>query len=55
MTPSRAVTVFARGMEQRRFGDWAFEHYQRIAPASFVGPRPRSSVSGRRAAAAATA
>jgi flavin-dependent dehydrogenase len=60
MTPSRAVTAFARGMEQRRFSDWAFEHYRRIAPASFVGPRPRSSVSvGRtiedRPAAAATA
>jgi flavin-dependent dehydrogenase len=60
MTPSRAVTVFARSMEQRRFSDWAFEHYRRIAPASFVGPRPRSSISaGRsledRSAAAATA
>jgi flavin-dependent dehydrogenase len=38
MTPSRAVTVLARGMEQRRIADWAFEHYRRIAPASFVGP-----------------
>jgi menaquinone-9 beta-reductase len=37
MTPSRSVTALARAMEHRRVVDWAFEHYMKIAPPSFVG------------------
>ncbi len=37
LTPSRAVTALARSLENPRVCDWAFEHYVRIAPASFVG------------------
>jgi menaquinone-9 beta-reductase len=39
LTPSRAVTALARALENPRVCAWAFEHYGRIAPASFVGPR----------------
>ncbi len=55
MTPSRAVTAIVRGMEQPAVCAWAFEHYMRIAPPSFVGPSRGRPVPGRRAAAAATA
>ncbi len=55
LTPSRAVTALARALEDPRVCAWAFEHYGRIAPASFVEPRTGRPVPGRRAAAAATA
>ncbi|HWX45692.1 MAG TPA: NAD(P)/FAD-dependent oxidoreductase [Solirubrobacteraceae bacterium] len=48
MTPSRAVTAIVRGMERPAVCAWAFEHYMRIAPPSFVGPSPRRPVVGRR-------
>jgi flavin-dependent dehydrogenase len=41
LTPTPAVTALARALESPRVCEWAFEHYMRIAPASFVGPRPR--------------
>jgi flavin-dependent dehydrogenase len=55
MTPSRTVTALIRTMEHPRACEWAFERYMRVAPASFVGPRPRRLRPGRRAAATATA
>jgi flavin-dependent dehydrogenase len=60
LTPTRAVTALARAFEHPRVCAWAFEHYARIAPASFVGPSPRRTAAGRRPiedrpAAAATA
>jgi flavin-dependent dehydrogenase len=55
LTPTPAVTALARAFESPRVCQWAFEHYMRIAPASFVGPSAGHSVPGRRAAAAATA
>jgi digeranylgeranylglycerophospholipid reductase len=55
LTPTRAVTALARALEDPRVCAWAFEHYGRIAPASFVGPHTGRPVPGRRAAAAATA
>jgi flavin-dependent dehydrogenase len=55
LTPTPAVTALARAFESPRVCEWAFEHYMRIAPASFVGPSAGHSVPGRRAAAAATA
>jgi flavin-dependent dehydrogenase len=55
LTPTPAVTALARALESPRVCEWAFEHYMRIAPASFVGPSPGRPVPGRRAAAAATA
>ena len=36
LTPTRAVTAITRALEQRRISNWAFEHYLRIAPPSFV-------------------
>jgi menaquinone-9 beta-reductase len=51
LTPSRAVGALARAMERRRLSDWAFEHYMRIAPPSFV---TRRSSSETRLTAAAT-
>jgi flavin-dependent dehydrogenase len=55
LTPTPAVTALARVMESPRVCRWAFEHYMRIAPASFVvGPSPGRPVTGRRAEAAAT-
>jgi menaquinone-9 beta-reductase len=55
LTPTPAVTALARALESPRVCEWAFEHYMRIAPASFVGPMASSPVSGRRTAATATA
>jgi flavin-dependent dehydrogenase len=52
MTPTRAVTAIVRGMERPSVCEWAFEHYMRIAPASFVGPRAGRLSSGRLPAAA---
>jgi flavin-dependent dehydrogenase len=40
LTTTRAVSAMARGLAHRRISDWAFEHYMRIAPPSFVGGRP---------------
>jgi len=37
MTPSRALTVIVRGVENRRLASWIFGHYLAIAPPSFVG------------------
>jgi menaquinone-9 beta-reductase len=37
LTPTPAVTALARALESPRVCEWAFEHYMRIAPASFVG------------------
>ncbi len=55
LTPTPAVTALARALESPRVCEWAFEHYMRIAPASFVGPSSRRPATGRQAAAAATA
>ncbi len=55
VTPSRAVTALARALERPRACEWAFEHYRRIAPASFVESRAGLPVPDRRATAAATA
>jgi flavin-dependent dehydrogenase len=52
LTPTPAVTGLARALEHPRVCEWAFEHYMRIAPASFVGPVPRRPTVGRQAAAA---
>ncbi len=59
LTPTPAVTALARVLESPRVCEWAFEHYMRIAPASFVGPRAgrptpsRRPIEDRPAAAAA--
>jgi menaquinone-9 beta-reductase len=37
LTPSRAVTVMARGMANEAACRWAFNHYLEIAPPSYVG------------------
>jgi menaquinone-9 beta-reductase len=55
LTPTRAVTALARAFERPRVCEWAFEHYMRIAPASFAAPRAGRPALGRRATAAATA
>jgi flavin-dependent dehydrogenase len=55
LTPTRSVTALARALENPRVCAWAFEHYGRIAPASFVGPRAGRHLAGRQTAAAATA
>ncbi len=52
LTTTRAVTALARALENQRFCDWSFEHYMRIAPASFVGPRAGRPVPRPRTAAA---
>jgi flavin-dependent dehydrogenase len=48
LTPTPAVTALARALERPRICEWAFEHYMRIAPASFVGPSARRPGSVRR-------
>jgi flavin-dependent dehydrogenase len=53
LTPTPAVTALARAFESPRVCEWAFEHYMRIAPASFVGPSHRRPGAGRHTAAAA--
>jgi menaquinone-9 beta-reductase len=42
--PSRLLAPALRAMQSRRFLDWSFGHYLRIAPPSFVsaGPPPRA-------------
>ncbi|MHB8241347.1 MAG: NAD(P)/FAD-dependent oxidoreductase [Solirubrobacteraceae bacterium] len=44
MTPSRATTALVHAFENRRLSAWAFTHYLDIAPPSFVGERPRTSL-----------
>jgi flavin-dependent dehydrogenase len=52
LTTSRAVTALALGLTRPRVCEWAFEHYRRIAPASFVGEGScRPTPIGTRAAA----
>jgi len=55
LTPSRAITAIARGLEHRRVSDWAFAHYLQIAPPSFVsgGAQPTARSVRLRAPAAA--
>ncbi|HEY7953120.1 MAG TPA: NAD(P)/FAD-dependent oxidoreductase, partial [Solirubrobacteraceae bacterium] len=55
LTPTRAITVLTRALEQRRISDWAFEHYLRIAPPSFVNGESRPSAGRARLRAPATA
>jgi flavin-dependent dehydrogenase len=57
LTPSRAVTALVRGMERPGISGWAFEHYMRIAPPSFVDRNPpvRRRPAGERARAGAVA
>jgi flavin-dependent dehydrogenase len=47
LTPTRAVTMLARIFEQPRVCEWAFEHYMRIAPASFAGAGPQATFRNR--------
>jgi flavin-dependent dehydrogenase len=54
MTPSRAVTALVRAFERPSVCEWAFEHYMRIAPPSFVGQATFRS-RGRAASTAASA
>jgi flavin-dependent dehydrogenase len=49
MTPSRAVTVWVRLLENRRVSAWIFEHYLAIAPPWFAGAAPSGSSSSARA------
>jgi menaquinone-9 beta-reductase len=55
MTPSRSVTGMARGLENRRFSAWAFDHYMNIAPPSFVQHGSRAAIAGTRLPTPATA
>lgn len=54
LTPTPAPTTLAWSLQSRRFATWMFEHYMGIAPASFVGTRPRRSRPPRRVAVAVT-
>ncbi len=47
LTPTRAVTMLARSFERPAVCRWAFEHYMRIAPASFAGPGPQATLRNR--------
>jgi flavin-dependent dehydrogenase len=38
--PPRLLALGLRGMEDRRFVDWSFGHYLRIAPPQFASERP---------------
>jgi digeranylgeranylglycerophospholipid reductase len=46
LTNTRAVTLLAKALADRRFAAWAFNHYLAIAPPPFVaeGPGPGSSL-----------
>jgi flavin-dependent dehydrogenase len=55
LTPTRAVTALARAFEHPRVCAWAFEHYGRIAPASFAGRPAGRRPTGRQLQAAAIA
>ena len=50
--PPPAITALARALESPRVCEWAFEHYMRIAPASFVGRSSRRPAASRQVAAA---
>jgi flavin-dependent dehydrogenase len=54
LTPTRAVTAITRALEHRRVSDWAFEHYLRIAPPSFVNSGSQSTAGKARLRAPAT-
>jgi hypothetical protein len=43
--PPRLLAPALQAMQSRRFLDWSFGHYLRIAPPSFVadGPPPRAA------------
>jgi flavin-dependent dehydrogenase len=43
ITPSRAVTGVVRALENGPLSTWAFDHYLKIAPPSFVGGAPPSA------------
>jgi menaquinone-9 beta-reductase len=43
ITPSRAVSVIARGLESHRLASWAFNHYLAIAPPPLAAGSPRSA------------
>jgi flavin-dependent dehydrogenase len=55
LTPTRAITTLTRALEHRRISDWAFEHYLRIAPPSFVneGSQPAAGTARLRTPATA--
>jgi flavin-dependent dehydrogenase len=53
LTPSRALTAAVGCVENRRVTHWIFERYLAIAPASFVGERPRRAAWPARPARAA--
>ncbi len=53
LTPTRAMTALARAFERPGVSAWAFEHYMRIAPPSFAGPRTGLFTPGRQLAATA--
>jgi flavin-dependent dehydrogenase len=55
LTPTRAVTAITRALEHRRVSDWAFEHYLRIAPPSFVNGGSQPTAGRARLRAPATA
>jgi hypothetical protein len=41
--PARVQRAVIRACGRKRFVDWAFGHYLRIAPPEFAGPAPRKS------------
>ncbi len=43
ITPSRTVSGIVRALENGPLSTWAFEHYLKIAPPSFVGSGPPSA------------
>lgn len=55
LTTTRAVTALARSLENPRLCAWAFEHYMRIAPASFAEPPAGRRPAGQPRFTAATA
>jgi flavin-dependent dehydrogenase len=52
--PARLQRAVIRACERKRFVDWAFEHYLRIAPPEFAKRPPGRSTSERRAKPEAT-
>ena len=45
--PARVLRAVIRACGRKRFVDWSFDHYLRIAPPEFAGPAPRSVASAR--------
>jgi hypothetical protein len=41
--PPRLQRMVIRACGRKRFVDWAFDHYLRIAPPDFAGPAPLKS------------